>query len=163
MPNIEIIENVLSVSNGNYTSNLSESTESGKENFEKKVADDKHKFTPFTSYSDSKNLNDLSWQTTNQYRGLDKVHTFNICCKEFKLQNATYEKYQILKMFLKVYNYLLLINSLNIGSNLNIKPFLVIIILLTLLIVMFRIDVFLPVGGPSNGGDNDPDSAGPTR
>jgi len=27
---------------------------------------------------------------------------------------------------------------------------------------MFRIDVFLPVWGPSNGGDNDPDSAGPT-
>ena len=96
MPNVDVIEHVTSVSNINYA--VDESTE----NIKKKVGNGRHKFTPFASYSDSRNLNDLSWQTANQYKGSDNLQKFTICCKEFKIQSQTYEKYQIIKMFLKV-------------------------------------------------------------
>lgn len=150
---IESVQNVTSVSNINYIDNnstLSDEQTAKKSDQEikkskKKNVNGKDRYTPFASYNDSKTLNELSWQTSNQYSGVtgaNKTHKIHLFTKHVEIQAQTYEKYQILKMVL--------------------KPFLVIGILIISLIVIFRIDIFFPGTSPSSDdGVDDPDSSGP--
>ena len=152
---IEDIDSIKSVVNKNYNEQQNEEVqpEAINQNYEMQVVTDTPngdlkpnkksliKYTQFASYSDT-NASDFQWQTSNQYNDSTEKFTYKVCTKEFTIKSSTYEKYKILVTVM--------------------KPFLIIFILIILLIVMFRIDIFLPIGGPQNSGENDPDSEGPT-